>query len=106
MLRLAFEHGKLARPPMIRKLKEAPPRAGFFETEEFTAVRRHLRADLQLAVSLAYTYGWPRTRCSAWGAGMWTWRPGRSDLIQGNQERRRAGGVPDAGLDCGGRRAT
>jgi integrase len=32
--------------------------SGFFEPHQFTAVRRHLRQDLQLAVDLAYTYGW------------------------------------------------
>lgn len=31
LLRLAFEHNKLLRVPMLRKLKEAAPRAGFFE---------------------------------------------------------------------------
>ena len=39
-------------------LKEAAPRAGFFEADQFAAVRRRLRPDLQLAVDLAYTYGW------------------------------------------------
>ena len=31
MLKLAYENGKLARLPLIRKLKEAAPRQGFFE---------------------------------------------------------------------------
>ena len=31
---------------------------GFFEPAQFAAVRRLLRPDLQLAVDLAYTYGW------------------------------------------------
>jgi integrase len=58
MLRLAYEHGKLARVPIVRKLREAPPRAGFFEPAQYEAVRRLLRADLQVAVTIAYTYGW------------------------------------------------
>jgi integrase len=58
MLRLAYENGKLARLPLLRKLKEAAPRQGFFERHEYEAVRRHLRPDLQVAAAIAYTYGW------------------------------------------------
>jgi integrase len=58
MLRLAYEHNKLLRPPLIHKLKERAPRQGFFEREQFEAVRRHLRPDLQVAVTIAYTFGW------------------------------------------------
>jgi hypothetical protein len=58
MLRLAYEHNKLLRPPLIHKLKERAPRQGFFEREQFEAVRRHLRPDLQVAVTIAHTFGW------------------------------------------------
>jgi integrase len=58
MLRLAYENGKLLRVSVIRKLKEAPPRAGFFEQAQFQAVRKHLPDDVQTAVTVAYTYGW------------------------------------------------
>ncbi len=58
MLKLAYENGKLVRLPIIRKLKEAAPRAGFFERQQFEAVKRHLRPDLQVAVSVAYAFGW------------------------------------------------
>ena len=58
MLKLAYENGKLARLPLIRKLKEAAPRQGFFERHHYEAVRRHLPADLQAACSIAYTFGW------------------------------------------------
>jgi len=58
MLRLAYENGKLVRLPVIRKLKEAAPREGFFERDQFQAVRRHLPEDLQIAVSVAYALGW------------------------------------------------
>jgi integrase len=58
MLRLAYEHNKLLRPPLIHRLKERAPRQGFFEREQYEAVRRHLRPDLQVAVSIAHTFGW------------------------------------------------
>jgi hypothetical protein len=53
MMRLAYENNKLLRLPVVRKLKEGAPRQGFFEREQFEAVRRHLRSDLQVAVSIA-----------------------------------------------------
>ena len=58
MLRLALERGKLARLPVMRALKEPPPRQGFFEPEPYAAVRRRLASDLQVALDIAYTYGW------------------------------------------------
>jgi integrase len=58
MLRLAHERHKLARIPVIHRLKPAAPRAGFFEHEQFEAVRKHLPVDLQAAITIAYTYGW------------------------------------------------
>ena len=57
-MRLAYEHNKLLRPPIIHKLKEGAPRQGFFEREQFETVRRHLPPDLQVAVTIAYTFGW------------------------------------------------
>jgi integrase len=62
MLRLAYEHGKLARLPVIRKLKEAAPREGFFERDQYEAVGRRLKPDLQVAAAIAYAFGW-RIRC-------------------------------------------
>ncbi len=58
MLRLAYENGKLLRLPVLRQLKENPPRHGFFEREQFEAVRRHLPEDLRVAVTIAHTFGW------------------------------------------------
>jgi integrase len=58
MLRLAYENGKLVRLPVIRKLKEADPRSGFFEPHQFEAVKKYLPDDVKLAVTIAYTYGW------------------------------------------------
>jgi integrase len=58
MLRLAYESGKLLRVPVMHKPKEAAPRQGFFEDAIYFAVRRRLPEDLQLAITIAYTYGW------------------------------------------------
>jgi integrase len=58
MLRLAYRNGKLLRLPLLDKPKEGPPREGFFEREQYEAVRRRLAVDLQVAVTIAYTYGW------------------------------------------------
>jgi integrase len=58
MFRLAYENAKLLRLPVIRLLKEAAPRAGFFEPKQFDEVRKRLRPDLQVAVDLAYVFGW------------------------------------------------
>lgn len=56
--RLAVQAGSLPSVPPIRTLQERNVRTGFFEPEQFAAVRRHLRPDLQLAVDIAYTFGW------------------------------------------------
>jgi integrase len=58
MLRLGYERDKVAKLPMIHKLTEAAPRSGFFERSDFEAVRRTLRPDLQVAVTIAHSYGW------------------------------------------------
>jgi integrase len=43
---------------VIRGLKEAPPRSGFFEADQYATVRRNLPVDLQTACDIAYTFGW------------------------------------------------
>ncbi len=60
MFRLANENGTpLPIPPISKKmLKEAPARRGFFEREQYEAVRRRLAEDLQVAVTIAHTFGW------------------------------------------------
>jgi integrase len=58
MLRLAYRNGKLLRLPLLDKPKEGPAREGFFERDQYEAVRRRLAVDLQVAVTVAYTYGW------------------------------------------------
>ena len=58
MLRLAYAYGKLQRPPVVKKLREADPRAGFVTREQFTAIRKHLPEELQAATTVAFTFGW------------------------------------------------
>jgi integrase len=58
MLRLAVKQDKALRVPVMEMLKEAPPREGFFEDREFHRIRRALPEDLQVAVTIAQTYGW------------------------------------------------
>jgi integrase len=43
--------------PWLKKPKEGAPREGFFERDQYTAVRKHLAPDLQAAVAIAYNYG-------------------------------------------------
>jgi hypothetical protein len=58
MLRWAHRNGKLLWLPVIEKLTEADPRSGFFEDDQYVAVRRHLPPDLEVAAALAHAYGW------------------------------------------------
>ncbi len=58
MLRLAYEGDKLFRVPSIKLLKEAPPRQGFFEQEEYEAVCRRLPSEVQSVVTFAHITGW------------------------------------------------
>jgi integrase len=58
MLRLAYKNSKLLRLPLLDKPKEGPPREGFFEREQYEAIRRRLPDDLKVAVTIAYTFGW------------------------------------------------
>lgn len=60
--RLALDAGFLPSIPPIRALRERNVRTGFLEPAQVAAIRRHLRPDrrpdLQVAVSIAYTFGW------------------------------------------------
>lgn len=47
LLRLAYKQNKLARVPAFSYLKEAAPRQGFFEQEQFEAVRERRQLDLE-----------------------------------------------------------
>jgi integrase len=44
--------------PDIPMLKEAPPRAGFFEAEQFQAVLRYLRPEIKPVALFAHETGW------------------------------------------------
>jgi integrase len=55
---LAIEGGKMLNKPHIPMLKENNVRKGFFELEQFEAVRKNLSDDLRSMVSFAYITGW------------------------------------------------
>ena len=55
---LAVQDGKLLSKPYIPMLKEAPPRAGFFEPEQLKALLVHLPEPLQPLVRFMYITGW------------------------------------------------
>jgi hypothetical protein len=82
MLRVAYENQKLVRLPVIRRLKEAAPRDGFFERDQFESVRKRPPEDLQVAVTIAYTFGW-RTQSEVLTLARrpWTSRPGHCAWI-------------------------
>jgi integrase len=58
MFTLAVQAGKLLHRPHIAMLKEAIPRTGFFEREQFEAVRVALPEHLRPLVTFAYITGW------------------------------------------------
>jgi hypothetical protein len=44
---LAIDSGRIASKPKFKMLTEAPPRAGFFEREQYESVLRHLPAEIR-----------------------------------------------------------
>jgi integrase len=58
--RLALRAGKVASTPAIRMLRCDNVRSGFFEREQFEAVRQHLPEHLQPLVTAGYLTGWRR----------------------------------------------
>lgn len=56
--RLAMRAGRVERRPDVQALTERNARQGFFEPEQLRAVLRHLPADLQPPVLVAYVTGW------------------------------------------------
>ncbi len=58
MFSLAIQSGRIATKPHIEMLNEAPPRAGFFEREQYESVLRHLPGELQAVVTFTYITGW------------------------------------------------
>ena len=57
-LSLAIQDGKLAHKPHIPMLKETNIQQGFFEPEQFEAVRNHLPEELRGLVTFFYITGW------------------------------------------------
>ncbi len=58
-LRVAHQNKKLAgQPPRIEKLQEDNVRQGFFEREQFEAVRKYLPAYAKPVVTFMYLTGW------------------------------------------------
>jgi integrase len=58
MFRLGERVGKVARRPYIAMLKEANPRTGFFEPDQFESVLAHLPDSLKPVFATAYITGW------------------------------------------------
>jgi len=58
MFRLGERAGQIVRRPFIDLLQEHNARTGFFERDEFDAVRAHLPDDLQPVSTVAYLTGW------------------------------------------------
>jgi hypothetical protein len=55
---VAQELGKLDVVPRIRMLRPTPPRAGFFEANQFERAAIALPSDLALVARIGYTLGW------------------------------------------------
>ena len=61
MFRLAVDSGLVKEIPAFpQRLRENPPRQGFFEVTEYEAVRRHLPPPYQDVLDFAYLSGWRR----------------------------------------------
>ena len=58
MFHLAIENGAILYGPHIPTLKEAPPRKGFLEADQFAAIVRHLDVYLAPIARFAYITGW------------------------------------------------
>jgi integrase len=68
---LALEDETLHARPRIPTLEENNARAGFFERDQFEAVRRHLPAPLRALVSFMFITGW-RNRSETYRL-LWAW---------------------------------
>lgn len=102
MLRLGERAGKVATWPYIALLREDNVRTGFFEPEQFAAVRARLPEDLRPAVEFAYLTGW-RLRSEIltlqwwkvdFGAGMIRLEPGSTKNADGRAGSLRCAACP------------
>jgi integrase len=55
---LAIEQDRIAMKPKIKLLQESAARSGFFEREQYEGVLRHLPAEIQPVITMAYVTGW------------------------------------------------
>jgi integrase len=55
---LAIDSGRLAMRPKITMLREAAPRSGFFERDQYEGVLAHLPAEIRPVITFAYITGW------------------------------------------------
>ena len=103
MLQLAVRGGQLAQRPVFpERLDEQGPRQGFFEHEEYQAVRRYLPPPYQDILDFAYYSGWrkreilelPWREVDQAGGG----DPPRAPAV----EDPGGTGAADLGADCGG----
>lgn len=109
---------KIDRVPHITMLKEAPPRSGFFEHEEFLTLRENLPEHLQAPCTFGYKSGWRKGEITTltWSQvdlkeGVVTLEPGTTKNDEGrmvyldeemtgifrklyNSEKRRKSGLP------------
>jgi hypothetical protein len=77
--------------------RRKPPPGGFFEPDAFAAVRAQLPGDLQVAVTLAYTFGWRmQSEVLTLELRQLDLGPGPSDWIRGAPRTTR-GGWPQRG---------
>lgn len=58
LFNLAIENDLIAMRPKIKMLEESAPRSGFFEREQYESVLRHLPAEIQPVITMAYITGW------------------------------------------------
>ena len=58
MFRLAHQAGKVLHKPFIPMLRENNVRTGFFEWDQFSAVRARLPKEIRPVVSFRYITGW------------------------------------------------
>jgi integrase len=78
---LALRAGKIANKPYVAMLREDNTRRGFFEREQFVALREKLPADLRPLVSFMYLTGWrsSEVRGLEWRQVDWAGRGVRLD---------------------------
>jgi len=90
--RLGLERLKVVRLPIIHLLKEATPRQEFIEQADLRVIVARLPIDLQVAVTIIYTYGWRLGE--AWAGGSREWILRRSPYAWNRARRGMAKAVP------------